>query len=120
MVGLIVLLPYTLGDEVSAFKTSYLEIFHFYILTTDTYGGPVGRGYEQRFESKNEYEQRSESKIAYGPRAKLRTVREQNCVRSESKIAYGLRAKLRTVREQNCVWSESKNAQELRAKMRTS
>ena len=62
-----------------------------------TYGGPVGRGYEQRFESKNEYEQRSESKIAYGPRAKLRTVREQNCVRSESKIAYGLRAKLRTV-----------------------
>ena len=38
------------------------------------YGGPVGRGYEQRFESKNEYEQRSESKIAYGPRAKLRTV----------------------------------------------
>ena len=61
------------------------------------YGGPVGRGYEQRFESKNEYEQRSESKIAYGPRAKLRTVREQNCVRSESKIAYGLRAKLRTV-----------------------
>ena len=61
------------------------------------YGGPVGRGYEQRFESKNEYEQRSESKIAYGPRAKLRTVREQNCVWSESKIAYGLRAKLRTV-----------------------
>ena len=61
------------------------------------YGGPVGRRYEQRFESKNEYEQRS-----------------------ESKIAYGLRAKLRTVREQNCVWSESKNAQELRAKMRTS
>ena len=38
------------------------------------YGGPVGRGYEQRFESKNEYEQESESKIAYGPRAKLRTV----------------------------------------------
>ena len=63
----------------------------------EAYGGPVGRGYEQRFESKNEYEQRSESKIAYGPRAKLRTVREQNCVRSESKIAYGLRAKLRTV-----------------------
>ena len=31
------------------------------------YGGPVGRGYEQRFESKNEYEQRSENKIAYGP-----------------------------------------------------
>ena len=90
-------------------------------LSTNTcYGGPVGRGYEQRFESKNEYEQRSESKIAYGPRAKLRTVQEQNCVRSESKIAYGLRAKLRTVREQNCVWSESKNAQELRAKMRTS
>ena len=53
------------------------------------YGGPVGRGYEQRFESKIEYEQRSESKIAYGPRAKLRTVQEQNCVRSESKIAYG-------------------------------
>ena len=51
------------------------------------YGGPVGRGYEQRFESKNEY----------GPRAKLRTVQEQNCVRSESKIAYGLRAKLCTV-----------------------
>ena len=61
------------------------------------YGGPVGRGYEQRFESKNEYEQRSESIIAYGPRAKLRTVREQNCVRSESKIAYDLRAKLRMV-----------------------
>ena len=61
------------------------------------YGGPVGRGYEQRFESKNAYEQRSESKIAYGSRAKLRTVREQNCVRSESKIAYGPRAKLRTV-----------------------
>ena len=30
-----------------------------------------------------------------GLRAKLRTVREQNCVRSESKIAYGPRAKLR-------------------------
>ena len=59
------------------------------------YGGPVGRGYEQRFESKNEYEQGSESKIAYGPRAKLRTVQEQNCVRSESKIAYGPRAKTR-------------------------
>ena len=53
-------------------------------------------------------------------RAKLRTVREQNCVRFESKIAYGPRAKLRTVREQDCVRSESKNAQELRAKMRTS
>ena len=79
------------------------------------YGGPVGRGYEQRFESKNEYEQRSESKIAYGPRAKLRTVREQNCVRSESKIAYGLRAKLRTVREQKRAGAESKNAYELRA-----
>ena len=79
------------------------------------YGGPVDRGYEQRFESKNAYEQRSKSKIAYGPRAKLRTNREQNCVRTESKIAYGPRAKLRTVREQNCVQSESKNAQELRA-----
>ena len=67
------------------------------------YGGPVGRGYEQRFESKNAYEQRSESKIAYGPRAKLRTVREQNCVRFESKIVYGPRAKLRTVRQQKCV-----------------
>ena len=43
-----------------------------------TYGDPVGRGYEQWCESKNPYEQRSESKIAYGPRAKLRTVREQN------------------------------------------
>ena len=79
------------------------------------YGGPVGRGYEQRFESKNEYEQRSGSKIAYGPRAKLRTVQEQNCVRSESKIAYGLRAKLRTVREQKRAGAESKNAYELRA-----
>ena len=79
------------------------------------YGGPVGRGYEQRFESKNEYEQRSENKIAYGPRAKLRTVHEQNCVRSESKIAYGLRAKLRTVREQKRAGAESKNAYELRA-----
>ena len=62
---------------------------------TVMYGGPVGRGYEQRFESKNEYEQRSESKIAYGPRAKLRTVQEQNCVGSKSKIAYGPRAKTR-------------------------
>ena len=79
------------------------------------YGGPVGRGYEQRFESKNEYEQRSESKIAYGPRAKLRTVQEQNCVRSESKIAYGPRAKLRMVREQKRAGAESKNAYELRA-----
>ena len=79
------------------------------------YGGPVGRGYEQRFESKNEYEQRSESKIAYGPRAKLRTVREQNCVRSESKIAYGPRAKLRIVREQKRAGAESKNAYELTA-----
>ena len=69
----------------------------FEAIVHSVYGGPVGRGYEQRFESKNEYEQRSESKIAYGPRAKLRTVQEQNCVRSESKIAYGLRAKLRTV-----------------------
>ena len=82
---------------------------------TQKYGGPVGRGYEQRFESKNEYEQRSENKIAYGPRAKLRTVHEQNCVRSESKIAYGLRAKLRTVREQKRAGAESKNAYELRA-----
>ena len=56
------------------------------------YGGPVGRGYEQRFESKNEYEQRSESKIAYGPRAKLRTVREQKRAGAESKNAYELRA----------------------------
>ena len=79
------------------------------------YGGPVGCGYEQRFESKNEYEQRSDNKIAYGPRAKLRTVHEQNCVRSESKIAYGLRAKLRTVREQKRAGAESKNAYELRA-----
>ena len=79
------------------------------------YGGPVGRGYEQRFESKNEYEQRSESKIAYGPRTKLRTVQEQNCVRSESKIAYGPRAKLRMVREQKRAGAESKNAYELTA-----
>ena len=50
----------------------------------------MGRGYEQRFESK----------IAYGPRAKSRTVREQNCVRSESKKRAG---------------AESKNAYELRA-----
>ena len=50
-----------------------------------------------------------------GLRAKLRTVREQNCVRSESKIAYGLRAKLRMVREQKRAGAESKNAYELRA-----
>ena len=50
-----------------------------------TYGGPVGRGYEQRFESKNAYEQRSESKIAYDPRAKLRTVQEQKRAGAESK-----------------------------------
>ena len=73
------------------------------------YGGPVGREYEQRFESKNA---RSESKIAYGPRAKLRTF--------ESKIAYGPRVKLRTVRKQNCVRSESKIAYGPRAKTRRS
>ena len=61
-------------------NTSDQELF-LATLERASYGGPVGRGYEQRFESKNEYEQRSESKIAYGPRAKLRTVREQNCVR---------------------------------------
>ena len=75
------------------------------LVYSPVYGGPVGRGYEQRFESKNEYEQRSESKIAYGPRAKLRTVREQNCVRSESKIA----------ESKNAQELESKNAYELRA-----
>ena len=58
---------------------------------------------------------RSESKIACGPRAKLRAVREQNCVRSESKIAYGPRAKLRMVREEKRAGAESKNAYELRA-----
>ena len=55
------------------------------------FGGPVGRGYEQRLESKNAYEQRSESKIEYGPRAKLRTVQEQKRAGAESKNAYELR-----------------------------
>ena len=95
--------------------TNITSFYLLYVPTPSYYGGPVGRGYEQRFESKNEYEQRSENKIAYGPRAKLRTVHEQNCVRSESKIAYGLRAKLRTVREQKRAGAESKNAYELRA-----
>ena len=54
-------------------RSHLLQSFHA-ASNTYMYGGPVGRGYEQRFESKNEYEQRSESKIAYGPRAKLRTV----------------------------------------------
>ena len=32
----------------------------FQTLTSPPYGGPVGPGYEQRFESKNEYKQRSD------------------------------------------------------------
>ena len=74
------------------------------------YGGPVGRAYEQRLESKNWYERWLGSKIAYEPRAKLRTSQEQNCVRSESKIEYDPRAKMCTSPEQKCVGAESKSA----------
>ena len=66
------------------------------------YGGPVGRAYEQRLESKNWYERWLGSKIAYEPRAKLRTSQEQNCVRSESKIEYEPTSKMCTIREQKC------------------
>ena len=74
------------------------------------YGGPVGRAYEQRLESKNWYERWLGSKIAYEPRAKLRTSQEQNCVRSESKIEYEPTSKMRTIREQKCARAQSKNA----------
>ena len=71
------------------------------------YGGPVGRAYEQRLESKNWYERWLESKIAYEPRAKLRTSQEQNCVRAKSKIVYDPRAKMCTSPEQKCVEAKS-------------
>ena len=73
------------------------HVMKFYLWSK--YSGPVGRGYEQRFESKIAYEQRSEGKTAYGPRAKLRIVREQKragaeskkCVRAETSCLHGFR-----------------------------